>query len=178
MRVLVLGIILVVLVIIIPMSFSKYEQEAVSNVNSSVAYYVLDTNYQYIDVRIPNMVPREAPYIYNFSVSNFKDQKRAEVNMEYNLTIKTTTNLELRYELVLNEDYHNGTNIITSSNIIKDTDGTYFKELKTSPQYFDFHYNETNNYTLLIYFNDVTKSYKYQDIIESIFIIIDSKQLT
>lgn len=175
-----LFIVFIFLLLVLPVSLSRYQSTGVSNVNSSVAYYVLNTSYQYLDVKIPDIVPRSTPYVYNFTISNHKDNKRAEVNLEYDLLIKATTNLELRYELYLNEDYTNGTaqNIIISDEVVQDDHNTYFKELKTPKKYFTHLYDETNNYTLLIYFDEAYKHYKYQDNFESIFIIIDSKQTT
>ncbi len=176
--VIVLFIVLLMLLVIVPMSLSKYESSADSNLNTSVAYYVLDTSYQYLDVRLPDIVPRSQPYIYNFTISNNKDGKRAEVSLEYDLMVKATTNLELRYELYVNEDYNSSTaqNIIYSNEVVTDTHGTYFRELKAPKKFFDYRYNETNSYTLLVYFDEIYKNYKYQNIIESIFIIIDSRQ--
>lgn len=177
--VIILFIILVVLIIIIPVSFSRYESSGDSNLDSSVAYYVLDTSYQYLDVKIPNLSPRVAPYVYNFSVSNYKDGKRAEVSLEYDLSIKTTTNLDLTYELYLNENYQNPSaqNVIVLNEIIQDEHDTYFRNITSPTQYFNYRYNETNNYSLLIYFDESFKGSEYQDIIESIYIIIDSKQI-
>lgn len=171
-------IILFFLIVIIPVSFSRYETTGSSNLNSVVAYYVLDTDYQYLDVRIPNMVPSQDPYIYNFTVANYKDGKRAEVSLEYDLSIKTTTNLALEYELYLNEDYQSQSaqNIIIQNELIQDEYNTYFRNITTPKQYFSYLYDEINEYTLVIYFDEIYNNYKYQDIIESIFIVIDSKQ--
>lgn len=176
--VIILIVILIFLVLIIPSAFSRYETTGSSNLNNPIAYYVVEAGYQYLDVRIPNMVPREEPYIYNFSVANNKDNKRAEVSLEYDLSIKTTTNLELDYELFLNEDYQNlsAQNIIVQDTIIQDEHYTYLRNMTTPKQYFSHLYDEENQYTLVIYFDEIYKNYIYQDIIESIFIIIDSKQ--
>lgn len=161
------------------MSYSRYESNAESNIDTGVAHYILNSGYQYINVKIPNLVPRDDPYVYNFSISNNKDGTRTETLMEYDLMIKTTTNLQLNYELYMNEDYQSptATDIILSTNIIQDEHGTYFKEMPTAKSYFTYSYDETNNYTLLIYFPKTYINYQYQDIIESIYIIIESKQI-
>lgn len=178
-RILFLVFLFVFLLILLPMSYSRYESVAESNVNTSVAYYILDTGYQYIDVKIPNLAPRDEPYVYNFNISNNNGTVRTETLMEYDLKIKTTTNLQLNYSLYMNENYQNvgATNIINATNIVQDDYGTYFKELNTSKNYFTYLYDETNDYTLLIHFPKTYINYKYQDIIESIFIIIESKQV-
>lgn len=178
-RILFLIFLFLLLVILLPMSYSRYESKATSNVNTGVAHYILNPGYQHINVKIPNLVPKDEPYIYNFSISNFKDGVRTETLMEYDLMVKTTTNLQLDYKLYMNENYQNSssTNIIVENNIIQDSYGTYFKEMKTNKNYFTYLYNETNNYTLLIYFPKTFVNYKYQDILESIFIVIESKQV-
>lgn len=178
-RILFLLLLFVLLVVLLPMSYSRYESNATSNLDSGVAHYILNPGYQYIDVKIPNLVPRDDPYVYNFSISNFKGTTRTETLMEYDLMVKTTTNLQLDYKLYMNENYQNpsSTNIIIENNTVQDSHGTYFKEMKTNKSYFTYQYNETNNYTLLIYFPKTFVNYKYQDILESIFIIIESKQV-
>ncbi len=174
-----LFLVLVLLIVFLPMTYSRYESVTTSNTNAPVAYYVLNAGYQYIDVKIPDMVPRNAPYIYNFTIANNKDSKRTETLMEYDLKIVTTTNLQLNYELYINEDYQNplSTNKIINTQIYADSHGTYFKEMTTNKSYFTFQYDEVNNYTLLIDFPITYSDYKYQDIVESIFIIIESKQI-
>lgn len=172
-------IMLLVLLIMLPMSYSRYESTTTSNATAPVAYYVLDASYQYVNVKIPNLVPSINPYLYTFTISNTDGTTRTDTLLEYDLTLKTTTNLDLNYELYMNEDYQNplSTNIITATNVIQDTHGTYFKEMTTNTQYFTYTYDETNTYTLLIYFPTTYLNHIYQDIVEGIFIIIESKQV-
>ena len=171
-------VVLIISLVILPITVSKYETDTTSNVNTPVAYYVLDAGYQYLNVEIPNLKPQIEPFVYNFTISNNKDNKRAEVSLEYDLVIQTTTNLDLDYKLYLNEDYTLATsqNVIVEDTIIQDEYETYFRNMTTPTQYFDYRYNETNAYTLLIYFDPVYANPKYQDVFESIFITIDSKQ--
>lgn len=178
-RISALLLIFLMLLIILPMSYSRYESVATSNTNAPVAYYILDAGYQYLNVKIPNLVPSVNPYVYNFTISNNDGTNRAETLLEYDLTVKTTTNLQLDYELYLNESYMNplSTDIINNTNIVQDEHDTYFKEMTTNTEYFTYQYDETNSYTLLIYFPTTYSSHIYQDIIESIFLIIESKQI-
>lgn len=173
-----LFVLLVLIITLFPLTYSRYESKATSDTNIPVARYILEAGYQYIDVSIPNLVPRVTPYVYNFTIANNKDGQRTETLMEYDLKVVTTTNLQLDYELYINEDYQSSSaiNKLTSTNIIQDDDGTYFKEMATPKSYFTYEYNEINNYTLLVYFPITHKNYKYQNQVESIFIIIESKQ--
>lgn len=170
---------LLILLLMLPITHSRYETEGAGNIKAEVAYYVVDASFQYIDVRIPDFVPRKAPYVYGFKIQNFKENKRTEVKLEYDLVIKTTTNLNLEYKLYMNEDYNQvgAKDIIISNEIVQDEEGTYFREMKVPKEYFTHEYDEVNNYTLLIYFDEKYKAYEYQDMFESIFITIDSKQI-
>ena len=80
-------VVLIILLVILPITVSKYETDTTSNVNTPVAYYVLDAGYQYLNVEIPNLKPQIEPFVYNFTISNNKDNKRAEVSLEYDLEI-------------------------------------------------------------------------------------------
>lgn len=177
--IIILFLIMILLIVIFPMTYSKYETTATSNANTPVAYYILDAGYQYLDVKIPDLAPSNTPFVYNFTISNNKNNKRTETLMEYDLSIVTTTNLQLNYELYINENYQSpaAVNRILNTEIKKDDDDTYFKTMTTNKGYFTHEYNETNNYTLLIYFPIEYSDYQYQDIIESIFLIIESKQI-
>lgn len=178
-KILLLLFILVILLVVIPYTYSRYESSATSETKSKIAYYLLETNYMSESINLTNLVPSDEPYIYTFSIANNDGTKRLETRLEYDLLIKTTTNLPLTYELYMNEDYAlpSSTNIITTQNDVIDEHGTYFKEIKVAKEYFNFLTDEENNYTLLIYFPKQFISYQYQDVIESIDIIVDSKQL-
>ena len=99
--------------------------------------------------------------------------------MSYDLSIRTTTNLPLEYELYLNEDYKDSgaSTIFTSDNTEQDSDSTYFRNFKTDTKYFSYLYDEKNTYQLVVRFPKDYIDYKYQDIYESIEITIKSKQI-
>ncbi len=99
--------------------------------------------------------------------------------MQYDLVIRTTTNLPLEYELYLNSVYTdaNAENAIIDSQVIQDTDGTYFNKFTTDTKYFSHSYNETNTYQLVVYFPETYVDEMYQDIVDSIEITVNSKQI-
>lgn len=88
--------------------------------------------------------------------------------------LKTTTNLPLSYELYMNSDENN---ILVSEEIVKDEYGTYFNVMKTNKEIFNYKDNKTNSYKLKVKFPKVYDSFDYQDIVEAIFLEVDSKQL-
>ena len=145
-----------------------------------VALYLLNDSTQSMNLNLFSMIPQDAPYVKTFSISNNEGTSRTETSLEYDLQIITTTNLPLRYELYMHEEGEasNTTDIITSKVIEADEDGTYFQKIGTNTKSFGHTEDKTNIYDLVIYFD---KQYKtivdYQDIIESVELKIDSKQI-
>jgi len=126
------------------------------------------------EINLDSIVPSETMYEYDFSVSNYNEEKRLETNAKYNIIIRTTTNLNLEYYLYEND---NLTDILIDRQFIQDEDGTYFYIMKTNDEYFSYKENQSNNYTLKIKFPIEYISSEYQDIRESIEIIINSSQV-
>lgn len=174
-----LVLLLIVVIFLTPTTFSRYESSGISDTGMDVAFYLLKTDYHTENILISEIVPRDEPYTYTFDVSNFKGNKRSETNMQYDLSIKTTTNLPLEYELYLDEEYtsNSATNILSSSSPIQDDDGTYFINFTTPTRYFYHTANETHTYQLVVYFPEDYIGHEYQDIYESVQIIVDSKQV-
>lgn len=164
---------------IIPKVLSKYESSSTTNPNLDIAFYIINATYQTQTITLDELSPRVEPYLINFTVSNNDGTNRLETDAMYELSIVTTTNLPLIYRLYKNEFYtdSNATNIIASDLVNPDQDGTYFKTLTSSSEQFSYSQNEMNSYQLVIYFPTTYMSYEYQDIVESIEIIIDSKQI-
>lgn len=170
---------LIIIITLILTTMARYESQGDSIGEIEVALYVLNADYQSMNLKLDNMIPKDQPYIHNFSVSNYNDTERTDVELEYTLSIRTTTNLPLTYELYLNENYNapSATNIITQNTIEADSDGTYFRTITTDTKTFGYIQNETNIYQLLVYFPTTYSSVQYQDIVESIEIIINSRQV-
>ncbi len=169
---------LTVMVILFNVSNARYESNAVANTELDVALFALEENSD-LYISLDNMVPRDDPYVYRFSITNTdKNGNLTDVKMNYNLRIIATTNLELDYELYMNQNYlsSNASSVITNDEIAADEYGTFFRTMTTPQQTFGFQSVETNEYTLLVYFPETFKNSKYQDQIESIQINIQSEQ--
>lgn len=160
-------------------TLSKYNSLALSNADIKTAIYILKDDYQTMNLNLNAMIPSSQPYIYKFSISNNDGKNRTETNLEYELKIRTTTNLPLEYELYLNEEYSNtdSKNIITGSLVKKDEDDTYFKNISIDKRNFGFASNETDIYTLVIKFDEEYSNISYQNIIESVELEVSSKQI-
>lgn len=177
----VLIIVLLILIKIMPVTLSKYESSGIGKMNSNIAFYLLSADYLTEKIKLSDLTPSDSPYVYTFTVGNKKDSKTSEVDIEYVLSIVTTTNLPLRYELYENSNYldNDAVNLITSSNTVveKDIDGTYFQTFTFNKEELYFSNPTTNTYTLLVYFDKSNNDFKYQDVVEGVRIIVDSKQI-
>lgn len=158
----------------VPESLSRFASLVSSDADVSIAFYVIDTEYQTEEIKLDKIVPSDTKYEYKFSVANYNKTKRLETNAEYNVVIRTTTNLNLEYELYKNDNE----NAILSKEIIQDEDGTYYNVIKTKKEEFGFKKNQINYYTLSIKFPLDYINHDYQDMIESIEIIVLSEQVT
>ena len=164
----------IAITLIVNKTLSRYESKGISNGEIEVAFYLLNNSTQSMNINLFSMVPRIAPYEKIFTVANNDGDKRTETALEYEIQIITTTNLPLTYKLYINDGT---TDIITKTVIEQDANETYFQTLSTAKKSFGYATNETNTYKLVINFPETYKTVEYQNIIESIEIKIDSKQI-
>lgn len=170
---------LIIMIIFLSITISRYQSIINLKGNISVALYLINQDYQAIPLNLPAISPREEPYVYTFSVSNNDGVNRTETVLEYDLQLITTTNLPLSYELYINQNYNdNGAiNIIQEDIIQEDEYGTYFRKISTPKETFGYKKDEENIYNLVINFPVIYKQLEYQDIIESLEIIVNSSQV-
>ena len=155
-------------------TYSKYSSSANGDAAANIAFFIVDVGTYENTISLNNLEPSNNDYIYKFTVNNFKNNKRTNVKLDYNLEFVTTTNLPLTYKI-----YKEGTNnIITSNEIIQDGD-MYFNKLSTNEAgSFSYEENQTEEYTLVVNFpityND--KPDEYQGLIDSFMIKINATQ--
>lgn len=165
---------LIVIIQIFSLTLSRYESNSTGNADIDIAFYVLNENYQSMPLNLGKIVPRSEPYIYHFTISNEENDYVAETDIEYDLQIKTTTNLPLEFKLYRNETDEEA---ITENIIEKDQDGTYFRTLKTEKQLFHYSTPRVDEYTLVVTFPEIYNTENYQDILEVIWINVDASQV-
>jgi len=161
-------------IVTLPFTLGKFSSSVEGGAVGNIAFYVIDLDYQTAEINLDEIEPRDEDYVYKFSVANYNGEKRLETNAEYNVVIRTTTNLNLEYIL-----YENGgeVDVLTNKEIVSDSDGTYYNIMKTEKENFGFKANEMNEYELHINFPKEYISFDYQGIIESIEIIVVSSQI-
>lgn len=171
---------LIIVFRIFTLIWSRYESEGVSSANVDIAFYLLKEDFQDMTLNLAKIFPRNDAYIYTFSIGNQDEDKTAEIDMTYDLTLRTTTNLPLTYELYMNQDYgeDGATSIIETNEVEQDEDGTYFRVMTTNTEELLYKEPKTNIYTLVVHFPENYNTTEYQDIIEMLEIRVDSRQLT
>ena len=176
-KLLVSMLILFLLYKIVFSSFSLYESEANSDADADVAYFVLNDEYQSQVIKLDSMNPGDTQD-FVFNISNYvldddSEEVVSEVDMEYTLKIRTTTNLPLEYELTRSQSAGEE----ETFELVTDDDGTYFKKLLEETGTFSCDQGYTNTYTLTITFPTNENDIKYQDLIECIEVSVDSRQI-
>lgn len=176
---LILALILLLLAKLISFTLSKYESLARTNTDVDVALYLFNTDFQTMTLNLDSLFPSDELHVYTFSIGNTDGKDTAQTDLEYNLKIRTTTNLAIEYELYMNQNYtdSDATSIIKTNTIEQDEDGTYFRIITTDTITLKYTDVTTNIYQLVLYFPAIYNTIDYQDIIEAIEINVDSKQI-
>lgn len=154
---------------------SKYESISNSYANVDIAFYLFKEDYKTMTVNLASIVPQDNKYIYEFTIGNQDGIETAEVDIEYELTLRTTTNLQLTYELYMNKN--SSENIITENTVLPDEYGTFFRTMTTKKVFLPYTEGTTNLYQLVINFPANYNQEKYQDIIELLEITVNAKQV-
>lgn len=177
-------IILILCLLIIARIFvlvlSKYESISNSYANVDIAFYIFKEDYKTMTVNLASLLPQDNEYVFDFSIGNEEGGEIAEVDLEYELTLRTTTNLPLTYELYMNEQYtdEGATNIIKENTVAVDEYGTYFRTMTTDKITLPYTQGKTNLYQLVINFPANYNTENYQDIIELLEIMVNAHQIT
>jgi len=158
-------------------TLSKYESTATSQNEIRTAIYLLEDTYETVNVRLPDIVPDNNQYIYTFSVSNFNQDKHSDTNLKYRIHIRTTTNIEIEYELYNTLDIDEATPCADEGEVIQDYYGTHFRHIYTDYETMLYSEDKTDYYTLLFTFPDDFNKSKYSGIAEMIEINVESSQI-
>ena len=160
-------------------AYARYQVNAKINADIDRALYILGEEKLNFNIEADGIVPSNTPYTYRFSISNFNENNTSDVDINYSINIRTTTNLPITLSLYRNQLPNNGTNIFGSPITKQDEDGAWYRIYNTNSTYDLYYRNRTTDvYTLvinfpLVYANDTT----YSNYIESIEVNIESKQI-
>ena len=204
-KILIIFLCLIITIIVFRMTYSSYETKAAANADLGVAFFVLNEDFLSMTVNLNdkiepgNFTPPETNgtvYNFDFKVMNHDDERRTEVLMYYDLTLRITTNLELEFDLlrdgvscvdsdeiaryVATDSGDSETNSTDESTLeVTGNEVAYFRTIKATREYFGFTEDEEDDYTLVVTFPSKYRDlmrYKSDDIIEGIEVTVDAKQ--
>lgn len=172
MKLVILVLCMLIIARIFVLVLSKYESISSSYANVDIAFYLFKEDYKTMTVNLADIEPQNDEYVFEFTIGNQDGIEIAEIDLEYELTLRMTTNLPLTYELYKNEE-----NIIKENEVDKDEDGTYFRTITTEKEFLSYEQGTTNLYRLIAHFPTNFNQEKYQDIIELIEITVNAQQV-
>lgn len=161
--------------------FSSYQSDAYLNADVERAILLLDEEKLNFSIDTDGIVPSTKPYIYYFSIANYNSSKKSNVDLEYSLSLRTTTNLPLTYKLYRNEDYdsENSINLLENYKEIQDEDGSWYKTYSLNDSYsFSYKTKSKDIYSLVVYFpKEYSNTLDYTNVIDHVEIKVDAKQI-
>lgn len=160
--------------IFIKVTYSLFHSDSNGVIGSKIAFYVIDPKKQTESIKIGEITPDGQDYTYNIEVSNFKDDKVSEVNLDYTFEVITTTNIPVTYSLYKDDGNEN---IIGNREIIQDSNGMHFFKYESLAGSFTHDVSRTDKYTLVVNFPQMYNNEMYQDLIDTIEISVDAKQV-
>jgi hypothetical protein len=157
---------------------SRYENETAIRIKPSIAFFIVDVQSQTGQIKLEEMVPSTSPYLYSFNISNFHNNKHANVDLTYSVEIITTTNMPLDFHVY--RDSVNSANVINTDTTTTNTDGMYFRHLVINGvNTMDYDEDVTDTFILAV---DFPIQYKnnaddYAGIIDLVDIKINAEQV-
>lgn len=165
---------------LINLTLSRYASDADVNLTPKMAFFIADVGRYENGFKIDSILPSSTPYYYAFTVSNFKDDKKANVNIEYEIELRMTTNLPLNVKVFKNTSNFNGNGIITSNNIVENADGMFFREMQTETTgNLSFSNKTIDTFVLYVEFPESYKLFPelYEGVIELVEVKVLAKQV-
>ena len=158
-------------------TYSKYETHLTSQNSITTAVYLVDDEYQTINVKLPDVIPGNNQYTYSFSVSNFNEDEHSDTNLRYRIHIRTTTNVDITYQLYNTLSIENAQSDILTNSVTRDSFGTHFRHIYTDYKTMLYSENKTDYYTILFTFPNDFKNAIYSGMVELIEINVESNQI-
>lgn len=157
---------------------ARYESEVEIDASPNLAFFVVDVGTVSGQIKLDSMVPSEIPYTYTFNVSNFKDNKRANVDLTYSIELITTTNMHLDFKIYKGNNME--LNVVDSDYVTTDDNGVYYRHLVINGvSVMNYTANCTDTYTLWVKFpesyNDNPDA--YAGVIDLVDIEINAEQV-
>ena len=159
-------------------TLAKYQTEGDAQRDVDVAFWIVDNSFQTERILVEDIYPRQDPFEYTFTVSNFNQEgQKAETDLEYDITITASTYLPLSYEIS-----KDGVICTKDDQLYMDNDNTYYRKIQLLAKDNDFsmdsNINETDTLVMKITFpEEYSSNSEYADLIEDIKIELSARQI-
>lgn len=157
-------------------AFASYHSSVKLNANIDQALYLFGGDRLTFNIDPGKISPEAGTKNYRFSIANYNSKEQSDLDIEYTIAVRSTTNLPIVLSMYRNNE---STDMLGSFEYKQDVDGSWYRVYNVSKTY-RMNYNEKikDIYTLQILFpsqyaNDTT----YAESIENIEITLNSKQV-
>ena len=172
--ILIVAVLLIGALTVFPATFSRYVANGSSEAKVKIAFSLLDVTNLSETIKLDEILPNDQYQEYTFAVRNYDEGgNRIDVNMTYTVTLKTTTNIPITYELYDNE----GHAIATNHELITDSYGTIFNTATTNDYSVTYHEDSNNIFVLKYKLSSSYHGEEYADLADLIEIIVDAEQV-
>lgn len=174
---------IVIIILIAIFTYSSFETNSKSSIDLGIAFFVVKADYLENTIKLDDLIePDGVTRKFKFNIQNYDEDDMAEVNLKYQLTIKTTTNLPLKFDLLLmdeNKKYNSViSNLADGEKIAQDENGTYFRYLTPEARTFGFEKKQVDSYEIDVTFPEQYRNEtRFSDVIEGITIYVKSEQI-
>lgn len=162
-------------------TLGKYTSSSDLSLDVDYALYLLKEEMSSFDINLEGIVPSTNPYVTTFLIANYEKDKQSDVDLEYTIALRTTTNLPLQYKLYRKKagekDFSN--NLLPAALDRTDENGSWYHHFAL-PEKNRLNYSTKaqDYYRLEILFpNSYANHLEYADQIEHIEVTIDSRQV-
>ena len=157
-------------------AYARYEIRSKINANIEKALYIFNDEKMSFSIDDLGLIPSDDSYTYTFSVANFNSDRHSDVDLEYGIKVRTTTNLPITVKMYRGTST---TNILGGAVVTQDEDGAYYRTYSCNEMYeMNYLADATDVYTLVVDFpSSYSENPVYADYLESIEIVLDSHQI-
>ena len=130
---------------------ARYESNTTINISPTLAFFIVDVQNTSGQIKLDGLIPRDEPYLFTFEVSNFNDEKKANVDLTYSIELITTTNMPLNFKIFKGSNMEQ--NKVDSDTVTTDDNGVFYRHLVIDDvSVMNYSNNCTDTYTLWVEF--------------------------
>jgi len=161
-------------------TLSRYVSETEVSIAPRLAFFITDVGTYENTIELDSILPSNSAYLYSFTVANFSDEDKSNVDIEYDIEFITTTNMPLNFKVYKNTTVMSGPGIIQNDRYVTNADGMHFRHMGVSSSgAFSFISMTTDTYVLWVEFPEPYKAWPelYEGIIELVEIKVTARQV-